>query len=326
VTLDDGAVLIIGGSRGEGVLSHRITRFDPAGPRLTEIGLLQVGRADHRATLLADGSVLVTGGETSLADGQRIERIDPRSGNALAAGELVVKRSSHTATRLADGRVLIAGGYAAGGQGVLDRAELWDPATQTARLLPARMSTPRAAHTATRLADGRVLLFGGLAPSDASYALAEIYDPQREAFTPVSAPGGMRLLHAALPQADGSVLIVGGERFDPVTGTTEPLADMLRFDATRGRIEPAGTLLGPRSAVVGAAVGERVLLFGGLGAGDARLARAEIIAIGQPPRALAPLPGERAWHTATRLPDGRILIVGGEDPGRHFVPDVLLYE
>jgi hypothetical protein len=38
------------------------------------------------------------------------------------------------------------------------------------------------------------------------------------------------------------------------------------------------------------------------------------------------MPGQRAWHTVTRLADGRILIAGGEDGARSFVPNVLLYE
>jgi hypothetical protein len=330
VAMPDGAVLIIGGSRAEGVLSHRITRFDPQSRSLQEFGLLQIGRADHRATLLADGSVLVTGGEASLPGAERIERIDPRTGIAGAAGTLVSKRSSHTATRLADGRVLITGGYSSGAASVLDHVELWDPMTQTSRLLPARMATPRAAHTASLLADGRVLIVGGYAPPGPSYVLAEIFDPRRESFTAVIAPVGvtdrMRLLHSAHAQPDGGILIVGGEHYDHATGVSSPLAEVLRYDPASGRIAASGALLGPRSAVVGDRIGSRVLLFGGLGANDTRLANAELVEPGRPARPLAALPGKRAWHTATRLSDGRVLIVGGEDDQRNYVPSVILYE
>lgn len=330
VAMPDGAVLIIGGSRAEGVLSQRVTRFDPPTRSLQEIGLLQIGRADHRATLLADGSVLVTGGEASLPGAERMERIDPRTGVASTAGTLVSKRSSHTATRLADGRVLITGGYSSRAAGALDNAELWDPVTQTTRVLAARMATPRASHTASLLADGRVLIVGGYAPPDRAYVLAELFDPQRESFTAIEAPVGiadrMRLLHSAHAQPDGGVLIVGGEHYDHATGVTTPLAEVLRYDPASGRIAAAGALLGPRSAAVGDRIGSRVLLFGGLGANDTRLANAELVEPGRPARPLAALPGKRAWHTATRLSDGRVLIVGGEDDQRNYVPSVLLYE
>ena len=214
IALDDGAVLLIGGSRGEGVLSHRITRFDPRLRTLDDIGRLQVGRTDHRVTRLASGDILVTGGETSLQLPRLIELVDPRTGVSQAAGELAVKRSAHTATRLADGRVLITGGYASGARGVHDSAELWDPATRRAILLPANMVSPRAAHTATLLADGRVLIVGGYALPDATYAAAELFDPRTETFSPVpSADASKRFLHAAQTQPDGSVLILGGEDF-----------------------------------------------------------------------------------------------------------------
>ena len=327
IALDDGAVLLIGGSRGEGVLSHRITRFDPRLRTLDDIGRLQVGRTDHRVTRLASGDVLVTGGETSLQLPRLIELVDARTGESQAAGELAVKRSAHTATRLADGRVLIAGGYASGARGVHDSAELWDPATRQTTLLPAKMVTPRAAHTATVLADGRVLIVGGYALPDATYAAAELFDPRTGTFSAVpSADASMRFLHAAQTQPDGSVLVVGGESYDHATEVTIPRSDIARFDPTSARLEVVGNLLAARSAVRLAGAHGRALLFGGLGAGDARVAVAESFGLDGGAKPLAAMPSQRAWHTVTRLADGRILIAGGEDGARSFVPSVLLYE
>jgi deoxycytidylate deaminase len=200
--LQDGSVLLIGGSRQEGVLSHRITRFDTRLRLFSDIGSLQVGRVDHRATLLSSGDVLITGGETSLPQPRLIELIETRTGSAQAAGELAVKRSAHTATLLQDGRVLIAGGYAGVPLGVTDRAEIWDPSTRRSVELAARMASPRAAHSATRLADGRVLLVGGYAPASAAYFGAELFDPRTGTFQPVAGyENAMRLLHAAQLQS-----------------------------------------------------------------------------------------------------------------------------
>lgn len=327
VALNDGAVLLIGGSRGEGILSHRITRFDPRLRTLDDIGQLQVGRTDHRLTRLASGDVLVTGGETSLQLPRLIELVDARTGASQAAGELAVKRSAHTATRLADGRVLIAGGYASGARGVHDSAELWDPETRRSTLLSAKMVTPRAAHTATLLADGRVLLVGGYALQDAQYAAAELFDPRSGSFTAVpSADASMRFLHGAQTQPDGSVLIVGGEDFNHVTEVTTPRSDIARYDPASGRLEVVGNLLAPRTAVRLDGAYGHALLFGGLGASDARIAGAESFGLEGGAKPLAAMPVQRAWHTVTRLADGRILIAGGEDGARRFVPSVLLYE
>jgi hypothetical protein len=325
--LSDGSVLLIGGSRQEGVLSHRITRFDPQQRTFTDVGQLQVGRADHRATLLDSGAVLVTGGEVSLPQPRLIELIDARSGQSQAAGELAVKRSAHTATLLHDGRVLIAGGYSGGTTGIVDRAEIWDPRTRQSILLPGKMLSPRVAHTATRLGDGRVLLVGGLGPSAATFVAAEVFDPRHGTFTEIPANEKlMRLLHAAQLQADGSVLILGGEVYDASSGATSARSDVLRFDPVTGRLEASAQLAEPRSAVRLDGKDGRWFVFGGLGKDDRHVATAESFSVAAGSRALAPLPGTRAWHTVTRLADGRYLIAGGEDADRGYVSTALIYE
>src|SRR6266571_4081923 len=190
-------------------------------------------RAEHTATLLANGTVLVAGGRD--AAGQPLASAgiyDPATGAyTLLASPLPAPVWGHTATRLDDGTVLIAGGQ----RGVRYRraAQLFDPASDTfAALTP--MSTPRGRHTATLLRDGRVLLVGG---TDGVEPLAslEIYDPATNAFARLAAPMGttrsghlgVQLLH------NGKVLISGGtsggqlvpsaEVYDPVTGAFQPV-------------------------------------------------------------------------------------------------------
>lgn len=101
-----------------------------------------------------------------------------------ATGNMSVARAAHTATLLANGKVLIAGGVGAFDlYGVLQAsAELFDPATGTFTS-SGSMTTPRSAHTATLLADGRVFIAGG---SHGRLGSTEIYDPSTGAFTPAS--------------------------------------------------------------------------------------------------------------------------------------------
>jgi hypothetical protein len=82
-----------------------------------------------------------------------------------------------TLTVLNNGKVLAAGG-GFGGTTTLSSAELYDPNSGT-WALTGSMNFPRVIHTATLLADGRVLVVGGYghdgsAQGDCS---AEIYDP-----------------------------------------------------------------------------------------------------------------------------------------------------
>lgn len=82
-----------------------------------------------------------------------------------------VARRGHTATLLADGTVLVAGGRDGYGDDVyvmdaLDSAVTYDPATG-AWTDAGTMATRRRYHAATLLADGRVLVSGGLGRREA---------------------------------------------------------------------------------------------------------------------------------------------------------------
>jgi hypothetical protein len=134
-------------------------------PQVGLTGPLGVGRQIHTATLLTDGGVLVAGGYAS-GDGPiaSATRYDPRTRVFSQTGSMLNARGSHTATLLPDGDVLVAGGGSAswtGGAGsFFAAAELYDPKTGSFKPTGS-MSTARESHTATRLADGRVLVAGG---------------------------------------------------------------------------------------------------------------------------------------------------------------------
>ena len=74
----------------------------------------------------------------------------------------------------------------------------------------ASMSTPRMGHTATLLADGRVLVWGGDGGTDASVATTEIYDPRQGTWSPTASMGMPRYWQTATLLVDGRVLVSGG--------------------------------------------------------------------------------------------------------------------
>lgn len=84
---------------------------------------------------------------------------------------------------------------------------------------------PRAAHTATRLPDGRVLLVGGCTADScdltADGATTELFDPVSGQITPGPAMAQPRVSHAAQLLDDGRVLLLGGWTPDGPSASTE---------------------------------------------------------------------------------------------------------
>lgn len=321
VAAPDGAVIVIGGSRGLGVLSDAIDRFDPTTRRFTRIGTMYTGRSLHSATPLPGGKALVAGGQVGLTNGGFAELVDLGTGAVEAAGWPVRPRSFHAACALDDGRVVLVGGFDD------DTVELWDPATRRFRLVAARMHNRREWPTATRLADGRVLIVGGSHTAEAQ-RLAEVFDPRTETFEPVASPldGERRSLHAAHLMPDGRVLVLGGEVH--TAAGLMPLDTALRFDPATQSLAVDGRLGTARTVVRSVLLPDGIVrLFGGQAPDEPALRTAEAYPPGlAQPRLLAPMPAARGWHTLTPLPDGRVLILGGDDAGGQPVMTALLYE
>lgn len=107
--LADGGVFVAGGSSSDGFVTSTLASTERAAAALAAFApgpALSTPRAEHTATLLDDGRVLVAGGDAA----GTADLFDPAS-NALApTAPLSTPRLFHTATLLASGDVLVAGG------------------------------------------------------------------------------------------------------------------------------------------------------------------------------------------------------------------------
>jgi hypothetical protein len=189
--------------------------FDPATGTFapTTSGMLTPGRWGCTATLLNDGTVLITGDrdDENVFSGGSIntaEQFDPATGTFTATGLMTQFRNGHTAALLNNGKVLLAGGF--NGNSLQD-AELFDPTTRT--FSPTGlMSSPRANHTAALLNDGTVLVAGGdNTILSGGVATAEVFDTATNMFMPTGSMGTARFLHTATLLNNGQVLITGGQ-------------------------------------------------------------------------------------------------------------------
>ncbi|MDQ4048103.1 MAG: hypothetical protein M3131_01780, partial [Actinomycetota bacterium] len=264
-TLFGGKVLVAGGgtlsatSRAGYVSSAEL--YDPASDSWAPAGEMAVPRANHTATLLADGRILVAGGLNSFGRGiAGAEIYDPSRNSWSAAGSMQEARYHHTATLLPDGKVLVTGGHQLTGDGstvALSSAELYDPASNSWARAP-RMRVPRDNHTATSLVDGRVLVVGGGTRTAGFVAGAETYDSRTGRWSSAGRLDEPRAFHAATLLAGGDVLAVGG------LSDCGALSSAQLFSASSGRWTRARSLRTPRGQLSATAFGDgQVIATGG---------------------------------------------------------------
>ena len=222
-----------------------------------------------------------------------------------ATSSMSTVRWKHAAVTMSDGRVLVAGGSPTGD--AMTSAEIFDPATGTWK----RTEPMLFAHdwpVAAPMCDGRVFVAGQVGAS----LDAEIYDPVTDTWTGV---GPMKFRHiygqATLLQ-DCRILLSGGydantraEVFDPSTGVFKVVGSM-----SSERFFHTATLLTD---------GRVLAVAGGVDANGVWYTYKTVDlfdpATGKWSKAKSLLHSRRA-HTATLLPDGRVLVAGGTVGGQ----------
>ncbi len=177
-----------------------------------------------------------------------------------------------------------------------------DPPTESAPRIvwEGHMAEARAAHQASALPNGPVLITGGCRDGGCRpiLASAEVYDPTTRSFEPTAPMNTPRAGHAAVTLEDGRVLIVGGWTGTEATPTAEVYDPSLeRFirlaDMHEGRQSPSATAL--RDG--------RVLILGGTTAEVFDPATSRFESLG---------PFQRRAPILVTLDDGRVLVTGGD--------------
>jgi len=245
------------------------------------------------------------------------------SSEAAGVGALLTSGVPHT-------EILIGGGF--GGKSKFTKKtvsnaitgaataqlEILDPSTGNFTAATAPLLMARVGATATALSSGKVLIAGGTDSGGNPTSTAEVFDPSTGETTATgNNMSSARAFHSATLLGDNTVLIAGGM----TDNTADLTASADIYDPVANTFTATGTMfegLGAHAAVLlttGTIAGQVLISGGFTGGSSGLLASLDVIAYDPVGKTFnftsSSMNSPRAFHTATVLANGQVLVAGG---------------
>jgi N-acetylneuraminic acid mutarotase len=332
-----GDVLVVGGGAGTltsatGLASSELWDFRrmsvSAGPSMAS------ARALHSAVRLNDGRVLIIGGVDQNGDPtSSCEIYNPATNSFSSTGNMGTSRALFGACKLADGRVMVAGGtdtlqpdVVSAIQGVLDSAEIYNPATGSwsgtsdianYRLAPALTLLPNG--QAMVSGGVQVSFFFGIPVSASSTNNVQRWNPSNGNWSngPDMAQGRAGHQYNQVRLNDGRILMTGGVNVPSLLGATNaaPISGAELYNPTSNSWQtvnmPSARTLHTATVL---ADGRVAVCGGGQGTLTAPTSVSSVVLFNPGSNSWSTAPNlvtPRASHTAQLMPDGMLILFGG---------------
>lgn len=214
----DGNVFVSGGTDINNNILNSCEIYYNGNKQWNLISNLPNGIMNHAQVTLKDGTIMIIGGksniESATSNVQVYTPVSQQYGTWSTGPKLNIPRTVHTASVLPDGKVLVCGGLGVAGI-ALNSCELLDPEAAVQKwILVQDMPNDRVAHNQSTLANGNVLITGGVNSSGYYHTSNLIYNTNTNnglgSWTTLNGLNTPRKNHSQSTLKTGRVIIIAG--------------------------------------------------------------------------------------------------------------------
>jgi len=161
IELDDGRIMVVGGTDGWGTFFNSSEIYDPETNTWEMVeSTFSLSRSIGQLAKLNDGRVMYMGGSNNWISRNNVDVFDPVTGQWSSLTPMNKNRQQFSVETLHDGRIMVIGGLSIQANETYSSVEIYDP-TENTWTFGSGMNHPRSNASTVLLPDGDLLIAGG---------------------------------------------------------------------------------------------------------------------------------------------------------------------